>query len=62
VPILERNTKTSTEAAKPGRISPGRMTGIGSIEGIPGTARKKIHRRIVLMSARFVPEIAGDLP
>ncbi|MCX6683732.1 MAG: hypothetical protein NTZ37_03265 [Methanoregula sp.] len=59
---MERNTKTSTEAAKPGRISPGRMPGNESVAGIPGAVQKNIHYGIVHRSAQFVPGISGERP
>ena len=61
VPVLEKNKKTSTEAAKPGLISPGRMPGTGSLAGIPGAAQKNICHGIVHRSARFVPGIFGEM-
>jgi hypothetical protein len=62
VPVLERNKKTSTEAAKPGLVSPGRKQGTGSVAGIPGTAQKNIDRGITHMSMQSMPGISGEIP
>jgi hypothetical protein len=61
VKVLKKNKWSSTKGAKPGLTSPGRMTGIGSIEGIPETARKKIRCGIVQNHPQFVP-IFEDAP